>query len=139
MSVCFPGVGLHRSADLARPARAAPAERIVFPGGPYQYYTVVTLVLRSTPCLGAGRPRRVLNIRSHKGGRNLIAGILSTHVRCSLSDCTCPEPNYPEPDHLEPNPALSLTLCLTLCLTLLLPLRLTLHVPDTTLSILSLP
>ena len=34
-----------------------------------------TSVLRSTSCLGAGRPRRVLNIPSHKGGQNLIARI----------------------------------------------------------------
>ena len=79
MSVCFPGVGLHRSADLA--LLGAPAERIVVPGGPNQYYAVhqYSVVRR---VWGASGVAGFLISAPPTPPQDLIAGILSTHVRC---------------------------------------------------------
>ena len=81
MAVCFPGVGLHRSRTWPGPW-AAPAERTEAPpGGPYQYYAVhqYSIVRR---VWGASGVAGFLIFAPPTPPQDLIAGILSTHVRC---------------------------------------------------------
>ena len=81
----FPGVGMHPSAELAGPSGSnrALAKRIVAPGGPFQYcavhqYSVVRRVW------GASGVAGFLIFAPPTPPQDLVAGILSTHVRCSL-------------------------------------------------------
>ena len=68
------------------PARAALAERIVVPGGPYQYYAVhqYSVVRR---VWGASGVAGFLIFAPPTPPQDLIAGILSTHVRCMHASC----------------------------------------------------
>ena len=93
MTVCFPGVGLHRSRTWPGPW-AAPAERTEAPpGGPYQYYAVhqYSIVRR---VWGAGGVAGFLIFAPPTPPQDLIAGILSTHVRCILSAAMVPINSY---------------------------------------------
>ena len=63
-------------------SRQAPVKRIVVPGGPYQYYAVhqYSVVRR---VWGPSGVCKFLIFASPTPPQNLIAGILSTHVRCT--------------------------------------------------------
>ena len=84
--VCFPGFGMHPSVELVQswlaPSNQPPAKRI---GVPQWALSVLcsTTVLRSTSCLGASGVYKFLIFAPPTPPQDLIAGILSTHVRCT--------------------------------------------------------